>query len=286
MVWRRRIKLASLGVFTAVVVLNLVLASFAWIATHPGGWVGLGKPRHYRTPESMGLKAEEVRSGESFAWRLPGEGKGTVLLFHGFGGTAANTLDEGAFFQKLGFSAVCIDFPNAGASGGTATTIGWKEGDVVAAWAAAERGPIVLFGQSMGSAAILRAVGALGVEADALILENPYDRLVTTVGNRFERMHLPAFPGANLLTFWGGVELGFDGFALNPIDYAAKVHVPTLMLTGARDDRVKLAEAKAIDAALAGSHHLEVFPTAGHGSMRAADKARWGKVVTRFLATE
>ena len=44
-----------------------------------------------------------------------------------------------------------------------------------------------------------------GVRADAVVLECPFDRLLTTVEHRFELMGVPAFPLARLLTFWGGV---------------------------------------------------------------------------------
>ena len=83
-------------------------------------------------------------------------------------------------------------------------------------FARTDGGRLVLFGKSMGAAAILRAVGVPRVKADRLVLENPFDRLVTTAGHRFGAMGLPAFPAANLLVFWGGVQLGLDGLAHAP----------------------------------------------------------------------
>jgi hypothetical protein len=41
------------------------------------------------------------------------------------------------------------------------------------------------------AAAILRAVSAHELSPDALILECPFDRLLTTVQNRFAAMRLP-----------------------------------------------------------------------------------------------
>ncbi len=153
--------------------------------------------------------------------------------------------------------------------------------DLVKAYA--DDGPVVLYGQSMGSAAVLRAVGVLGAAADALVLENLYDRLVTTVGHRFEAMGLPAQPGAALLVFWGGVELGFNGFQMNPVDFAANINTPTLLLTGEDDPRVHLAEVESIRASLAGPSELVVLPSAGHVGLHSADAALWRSSVTSFL---
>jgi pimeloyl-ACP methyl ester carboxylesterase len=126
----------------------------------------------------------------------------------------------------------------------------------------------------------------LGAPADALVLENPYDRLVTTVGHRFEAMGLPAQPGAALLVFWGGIELGFNGFGVNPIDFARSIHTPTLLLVGDEDPRVHVAEVESIRASLAGPADIVVFPGAGHVGLYSADPTLWRSAVTGFLDRE
>ncbi|GDX83855.1 hypothetical protein LBMAG42_56660 [Deltaproteobacteria bacterium] len=162
------------------------------------------------------------------------------------------------------------------------------EADIVMELAKAHKydGPLALFGKSMGSAAVLRAVGVLGARADALVLENPYDRLTTTVGHRFEAMGLPPQPGAALLVFWGGVELGFNGFAVNPVDFAVNVRTPTLLLNGDDDPRVHLVEVESIRASLAGPAEIVVFPNAGHVGLYSANAALWRSAVTGFLDRE
>jgi hypothetical protein len=61
----------------------------------------------------------------------------------------------------------------------------------------------------MGSAAILRAVALRGISPAALVLECPFDRLLSSVENRFAIMGLPPVPVARLLVFWGGIQHGF-----------------------------------------------------------------------------
>ena len=57
---------------------------------------------------------------------------------------------------------------------------------------------VILFGQSMGAAAILRAVYMQGIEPEGVILEAVFDTMFHTVCNRFEVMHAPSFPRAKL----------------------------------------------------------------------------------------
>ena len=160
------------------------------------------------------------------AWHIPAEdSRGLVLLFHGHGGCKVRLLREAAALHELGYSAFLVDFRGSGGSSESVTTIGVFEADDVAAAVAYARQhwpsqPLALFGQSMGAAAILRAV-ARGASVNAILLECPFDRMLNAVQHRFETMGVPGFPFARLLMFWGGVQNGFNAFAHNPIDYAA-----------------------------------------------------------------
>lgn len=243
------------------------------------------RPGLTRLPTDEGLSARASTDAGVATWTIDGSGTGTVILFHGYAASRSDLLDEAGALHEAGWTTVLVDFPGSGESEGNTTTLGWTEAEVVARLAAAHagEGKLVLFGKSMGSAAILRAVGDLGTRADALVLENPYDRLTTTVEHRFEAMGLPGWPGAELLVFWGGVELGFSGAAMNPVDFAARVHVPTLLLHGSEDERVRVDEVQGVAEALAGPHDLVVFPGAGHVGLRGFDPRLWDRAVLDFL---
>lgn len=303
-------RLAVLAFCAALVGGNAIVAAHAWRFTHfaSGGaktanpealstgdrvvvaltGVVVPKPTVGRLPPDVGLTAASAVEAGVSTWTVPGSGRGTALLFHGYGGSKSDLLDEAAVLHAAGWTTVMADFPGSGESPGNTTSLGWAEADIVAALAKAHQGDgrLALFGKSMGSAAVLRAIGVLGAPADVLVLENPYDRLITTVGHRFEAMGLPAQPGAALLVFWGGVELGFNGFEMTPVDFAANIHTPTLLLHGEQDPRVHLAEVESIRAALAGPADLVVFPGAGHVGLYSADGALWRSSVTGFLDRE
>src|SRR4029079_14105793 len=99
---------------------------------------------------------------------------------------------------------------------------------------------------SMGGAAVLRAVAVDGVRPNAMIVEGVFDRLLTTVQHRFDAVHLPAWPAAPLLVFWCSIQMGYNGFAHHPIDYAAAVTCPILLLPGEPAPRISAGETEAL----------------------------------------
>lgn len=78
--------------------------------------------------------------------------------------------------------------------------------------------------------------------------------------------------------------MGFRGAALNPVDFARRVTVPTLLVHGSEDERVHLDEVEAIADALAGPHDVVVFTGAGHVGLRAFNPRVWDGAVREFLA--
>ena len=192
--------------------------------------------------------------------------------------------------MPLGFAVVLVDFRGSGGSSGNETTVGVREADDVfaavqhARWFAPDM-PCILYGQSMGSAAILRAIAGGGLKPDAIIIECPFDRLVATVGNRFTAMGLPAWPGAPLLVFWGGVQCGFNGFDHNPADYARAVHCPVLLLHGSADPRVTPEQVQAVFDNLAGEKRFELLDGAGHQPYLDTHPEQWKVAVQSFLSS-
>jgi len=250
--------------------------------------VTLTRPENRRTPKDMGWEFETVcfRGAKGIqleAWLVPAApptANGIVLLFHGYGASKDSLLSPAVEFRALGWDTLLVDFHGSGGSAGETTSVGWHEAeDVAAAFAeAAKRAPskpCVLYGVSMGAAACLRAIHVQGVKPDALIVECPFDRMLTTVQHRFHAMHLPSFPLAELLVFWGGWEGGFNAFSHNPADYAPAVQCPSLVLHGVKDARVSVAEVERIYTRLGGSKTMVVLPGLGHESYVAALPDVW-----------
>ncbi len=256
--------------------------------------VSIPRPMNRRTPADLGLEfttytIPSVNGRSLEVWRIPvAAPRGTAILVHGYAASKDQLLTAAATLHDLGFETVLVDFPGSGGSSGDRTSLGWYEADDVASVVAGERRlhperRIVLVGGSMGAVAILRAAAERGVTADALILENPFDRLADAIGARFDAMGLPASPGTELLLFWGSVELGFNAFSHNPVTYARSVRVPTLMFEGERDDRSTPAQARAVFDRISAPKELVMVPRAGHGPLSRMAPQLWRERARSFL---
>jgi pimeloyl-ACP methyl ester carboxylesterase len=311
-----RIVVACSLVLLVLVALNVLAFMHAYSMTHlvPGGdrpdgpqslsaWqkakvlltgIRIPKPVNFATPADRGLPFSVQRfagpSGIQLeAWCIRREkSKGLCILFHGHIACKATLLPEACAWWELGYDTLLVDFRGCGGSSGQVTTIGYLEAeDVVAAYQYAEhelgaKRPI-LYGISMGAAAVLRAVAGGDVDPRALVLECPFDRLLSTVENRFTAMGVPSFPAARLLVFWGGVQLGYSGFRHNPVDYAVNVHCPVLLMYGDRDPFVTRKQAEAIFENLAGEKQFVVFADTGHQPYLAKNPKQWRQAVAEFL---
>jgi alpha-beta hydrolase superfamily lysophospholipase len=258
--------------------------------------VTIPRPENTQTPSDYGLTFTvqhiAVGAGEQLeAWTVLQVGSDPiVLLFPGYAASKETLLPAAVALHRLGYSTLLVDFRGVGGSSGADTTLGVREAtDVVAAVAYAQQTwpgrALVLYGFSMGTAAILRAVATAGVQPTGIILESPFDRLLTTTGNRFHALGLPAVPGAALLVFWGSVQQGFNGFTHNPVEYAPAVRCPTLVLYGAHDPRVTLDQARTVYTALGGPKQFVTFPDAGHDSVVTNAPDAWSAQVGPFLAS-
>jgi hypothetical protein len=254
------------------------------------------RPENDRTPLDVGLNfhTKRIEVGSKIvleAWVLPVDrSQGTVLLLHGCAGTKCDLLAEAKAFHDLGYVVWLVDFRGSGGSSENYTTIGFSEADDVAATVNRihedfEDLPLIVYGRSMGAAAILRALHTHKAKVDAVILQSVFDRLQTTVGNRFRLMGLPTYPAANLLVFWGGICTGFNGNEHNPVEYARSCHCPTLFLHGEIDPNARLQEARNVRKQTHDrASELVVLEKTGHTPTVKADFALWKDAVSRLLA--
>jgi alpha-beta hydrolase superfamily lysophospholipase len=221
-------------------------------------------------------------------WLLKSEAaKGTVILFHGYGGEKSSMLDKAEELLQLGYDVLLADFMGSGGSEGLQTTIGFKEAEQVKRCfnylkSKGEK-HIHLFGTSMGAVAILKAIHDYNLHPTSIIIECPFGTLYQTVCARFQNMGVPIFPMAGLLVFWGGVQNGFWAFSHNPVQYARSVRCPALLLYGEKDPKVSRQEIESIYANLGGPKQLHTYPNAGHENYLIKYKDQWRVDVRGFL---
>ena len=294
----RKLIRALLIIFLAVNCLGYIGAYFLTHFKVPGQFgLGLSRPTSSRIPTDIGLRYQTKRIPINQTewleiWSIPvaqSTSKGTILLFTGNGGSKAKQLLAPAqVFHSLGYDALLVDFRGVGGSSGTTTTIGMREAqDVILSMNYAQSShlqrPFILYGVSMGATAILKAVAQENISSDAIILELPFARLLDAVRSRIRAISGPTFPLAEAVTFWGGFQHGFDGFAHNPVNYASQIKCPTLVLHGKLDQWTTLAEIDRIFANLKGFKQLGIFPHAGHDLLVTNDPQRWRQEIEKFL---
>jgi alpha-beta hydrolase superfamily lysophospholipase len=259
--------------------------------------INVPRPVGLQTPLDFGIPYVRVRiptpSGIDLgAWHCPGDRADSpiVLLFHGYAMDKSSLLPEAAAFHSMGLACLLVDFRGSGESSGSHTTLGVHEGEDVAAAFRHARGcfpgaRLVLFGQSMGSAAILRAIRKdPGVKPAAIVLESVFDSMLRTAMNRFSIMRMPAFPQAHLLVFWGGRQFGFNAFRHNPADYARAVTCPSLFLQGGGDVKARPEDARRVYDAVSSVHkEFCQFAGIGHESYVARMPEDWRQTASAFF---
>jgi alpha-beta hydrolase superfamily lysophospholipase len=248
------------------------------------------KPRNRKLPahafETITIQSNKTIECWSIATAAP---KGTVVIFHGYSGDKSSMLDKADEFLAQGYNVLLVDFMGSGGSEGNQTTIGYFESEQVKSCYdyLKKKGEekIILFGTSMGSVAIMKAIADHDLQPSAIVIECPFGSMYKTVCARFRLMKAPTFPMAGLLVFWGGAQNGFWAFGHNPTKYAERISCPTLLLYGAEDKKVSIEETNGIFKNLKGIKELGIFPDAGHENLFAKDRDRWRKSVFSFIAS-
>lgn len=213
--------------------------------------------------------------------------KGTIILFHGYGGDKSSLIDKSNEFIKLGFSTLLVDFMGSGGSEGNQTTIGFKESEEVKTCIEyltliGEKN-IYLFGTSLGAVAIMKSINDYKLTPKGIILECPFGSMYETTCARFNSMKVPTFPMASLLVFWGGLQNGFWAFVHKPTEYAKNIACPTMLLYGQQDEKVSRGEIDRICANLQGNKRLETFPLAGHENYLVKYKGKWVESINALI---
>ena len=215
--------------------------------------------------------------------------KGTIILFHGYGGEKSSMLDRSDELNHVGYNILLVDFMGSGGSEGLQTTIGYKEAEEVKTCydylKTIREKNIYLLGTSMGAVAIMKAMQDYDISPTGIILECPFGSMYQATCARFKIVKVPTFPMAGLLVFWGGIQNGFWAFGHNPTEYAKAIKCNTLLIYGEHDPKVSKSEIDEIYANLNGKKVLNTFPLAGHADYLTNYRKEWIQDIQNFLLT-
>ena len=281
-------------IITAVLALGWLLSSlavaFALTRRHGPRSVEIAPKIGDWKLESHRLKTSD---GEELgAWFVEGKDDGpSVLILHGHKGKRWNSLRRGKLLSSHGCSVLMISLRAHGDSSGEFDDAGYgARHDVCAAVEFLERRrpgrPVIIDGNSLGSAAAIFAAGELGHRVAAYILECPYQDLKIAVWNRIDNW-LP--PGLSHVAY-GGLRLVSPIFLphLDEICPAKAIgdipaDVPVLILAGAADRMARPEEARALYARVASHGQLVFMPAAGHGDLLGSSPELYSRTVLDFI---
>lgn len=228
------------------------------------------------------------------AWFIDGRPDRPLVLFlHGNGSRRSACLAEAELAASTGSPVLLISLRAHGDSTGEVNDLGFsaRRDAVAAAEWLRERHPgrpVVVWGQSLGSAAAVFAAEELGDRVSGYILECPYQDLRTAVRNR-ARMHLPpvleyvAYAGFSVVA----PAVVPNANEVSPLATAARIppSARVLVLAGGADRRATPAEAAAIVGAVGERAELVVIEGGDHLRLAAAEPERYRRTIVGFLET-
>ncbi|MEX1048961.1 MAG: alpha/beta fold hydrolase [Akkermansiaceae bacterium] len=234
------------------------------------------------TPATWGLKYESVdfKSPDGtplHGWFIPAKdpqpAKGTVVFSHGNSGSIGYHLGFVAWLAESRFNVMIYDYRGFGKSGGTVDRRGMID-DVKAAFTYVRQRDdvdpdrLVSFGHSLGGAQSITALAEAPVKGlRAIVVDGAfasYQAMARVIGGQL---------GASLVSD-----------ELSPKDFVAKISpVPLLVIHGARDEVVPVAQGRQLFEAAGEPKTLFEVETGRHGTTLSDDGGAYRKKMIAWL---
>ncbi len=292
---------------TKAIALRILAYALLLFVVLPGAisvrWLYLPKHVPERTPKVLGLPFAEVEFTSLDGTPLSGwlvlpkgrssarECRGAIVLCHGIGANRAQLLSYAQIAAMEDLAILMFDFRGHGESGGSHTTIGYKERlDVEAAIdflkTKSGKKKVFLWGLSMGAAASALALPERQDVAGA-ILESPYDTLANTIAQHARLyFHLPDIPFGPIVQFWFHVIGGIDISATSPVDAVRKIDQPIwLLVVGSKQDLRMPPDVvqRVFDAANTPHKRLWISERGEHAAIMLSNGGMYKREVVRFF---
>ena len=255
------------------------------------------------TPASFELPFQDLsfRTSDGLTlrgWWVPApEDRGSVVLVHGLNRSRIEMVRKAPFLHRLGWNALLFDLRHHGESDGSVSSLGWFEKDDVKAAIAEARarskGPVVVWGVSLGAAsAVLAAAADPGVAG--VVSDSSFRSLRDTVahhaalfrGFRWWTRLVPVWPTASELVFWIGRRGGFDPESVDVRSAAARLSGrPVLFVCNSGDRRIPQDVAFDLKQVVGPTASVLVVPGNSHGGAYRDGTAAYETAVTRMLET-
>jgi len=229
-------------------------------------WLAVRPPRLAvrLLPGDVGLTVEEVTITTDdglrlAAWLVPRPGAPAVVLLHGYPADKADMLPIAASLGPR-FTVLLLDQRYFGGSEGRLTTLGFMErrdlARAVDFLAARGFGPVGVFGFSLGGAVALLAA-AEDPRIRAVAAYAPFADLGLLGQELYAWLWLLKYPLVGLTRVWSRLFLGHDITRPTPVEAAARLTIPILLVASREDEQIPFAHAERLRDALAANPRAE-----------------------------
>ncbi len=260
----------------------------AWLALYPV------LPRDLGGADDLDVRARHVRVAVAphdslDAWYLPGDGRASVLLLHGYGRTHARMWRYGEFLHRAGYGVLAPDFRSSRAAHRLPTTLGHYElADAEAAlgWLRAQPGAgrIGVLGESLGGSVAL-LLAARDPDVAALIADCAFASGREALEESCERWaHLPRWPTAGVVRWLNQRATGRDPYRVDVMPAAAALGArPVFFIQALEDNRFSPGQARELWKAAGAKDPLWLIPGAGHNEGWVLHRAVYEQRVRAFF---
>jgi len=287
-----------LGVFGLSVSVLLAIVSSLFLAYD--GASTFVHPRRIpltRSPEAVGIEEYQPVSFPSAdglvlrGWYIPSRNGAVVICVHGLGSNREAFLEDAALLAAHDYGVLLFDLRNSGESEGTLTTLGLHEVkdvrgavDFVLSQPDVDPARLGLLGHSLGGGTVLLAGPDLP-QVRSFVVQNAFTSAEDNIETTLKVFTgLPPFPFAPLVIFFGEREVGAEISQIRPVDEIPALSPrPVLIMHGALDEIIPLANAFSLYDAASQPKELCILPTAGHSGLLAADPQEYERCLLGFL---
>jgi pimeloyl-ACP methyl ester carboxylesterase len=198
------------------------------------------------------------------------EYKGTVVIFHGNAGTAADRSYYVKALHPLGYRVLLAEYPGYGARNGDLGELSFvNDARETVKLAFKQYGtPIYLLGESLGCGVVAATVKDLPVPIDGVVLITPWDTLLSVAKEKF-----PLFPVRWLL------KDKYDSIG-NLKGFQGRIAV----IAAERDEIIPMRHADELYRSLSGSKRKWVIDGAGHNDWPMSVDGQWWHEVMGFVS--
>ena len=195
--------------------------------------------------------------------------QGTIVIFHGNAGTAADRVYYVNALTHLGYRVILAEYPGYGGRKGDLGEEPFVHDAKETLRLASEKygGPTFLLGESLGCGVAAAAAKDSLVKIDGIILITPWDTLLSVAKEKFP---------------WLPVQL-FLRDKYDTIGNLKKYQGRIAVIGAERDEVIPIPHAQTLFNSLTGSHKMYIVKGAGHNDWSEMVDLAWWKEITGFI---